>query len=86
MDMATKVSTVLFFACSILLGACGPTMQEPPSRAEIDSLVNVRVNALQLEMQAKNDSIINAMARHRADSILATMKGQNTAAQQTVNK
>ncbi|MGN6567946.1 MAG: hypothetical protein ACTHJ0_08340 [Flavipsychrobacter sp.] len=51
-------------------------MQEPPSRAEVDSQVNARVNALQLQMQAKNDSIINAMAKHRADSILATMKSQ----------
>jgi hypothetical protein len=76
----------LFVACSILLGACGPTMQEPPSRGQVDSLVNVRVNALQLEMQAKNDSIINALARHRADSILAVMKSQNAATQPTVNK
>jgi hypothetical protein len=74
--MVGKVSVIVFLICSIFFCACSGGTQEPPLRAEVDSQVNARVNALQLQMQAKNDSIINAMAKHRADSVLATMKGQ----------
>lgn len=81
--MSGKISGILFLACSIFFCACSGGTQEPPSRAEVDSQVNARVNALQLQMQAKNDSIINAMAKHRADSILATMKGQGGAPSQS---
>lgn len=80
--MVGKVSVILFLTCSVFFGACSGGTQEPPSRAEVDSQVNARVNALQLQMQAKNDSIINAMAQHRADSILASTKGQNAVTSQ----
>lgn len=80
--MVVKISVILFLACSVFFCACSGGTQEPPSRAEVDSQVNARVNALQIQMQAKNDSIINAMAEHRADSILNTMKGQSVATPQ----
>lgn len=83
--MVNKVHVLLFTCITILFAACSGGTQEPPSRAEVDSIVNARVNALQVEMQSKNDSIINDMAKKRADSILTTMKVQNKpAVQQTV--
>ncbi|MBS1781816.1 MAG: hypothetical protein JSS78_01990 [Bacteroidetes bacterium] len=45
------------------------------NQAQIDSLVNARVDAIKIQMMAQNDSIINAEATRRADSIVAAMKG-----------
>jgi len=78
--MVNKVYVLLFTCITILFASCSGGTQEPPSHAEVDSIVNARVNTLQVQMQSKNDSIINDMAKKRADSILTTMKGQNNPA------
>lgn len=43
------------------------------SQAKIDSMVNARVEELRMELEAKNDSMINAMAMLKADSMMAEM-------------
>jgi len=42
----------------------------------VDSAVNARVMELQVQMQASNDSVINALATWKADSMIAAAKGQ----------
>lgn len=46
------------------------------SQAKIDSMVNERVEEIRMELQMKNDSIINELAIYRADSIMAAAKGK----------
>jgi hypothetical protein len=53
----------------------GTTPENGASQATIDSTVNARVEQIRTEMMAKNDSIINAMAQMKADSMMAAMKG-----------
>lgn len=53
------------------------------TEAQVDSIVNVKVSEQMMQMQAQNDSIINAMATMKADSIVAAMKGQATPAPAT---
>ena len=46
------------------------------SQAKIDSIVNERVEMIRAELEMKNDSIINAMAMYKADSMMAAMTGK----------
>lgn len=46
------------------------------SQAKIDSIVNERVEMIRAELEMKNDSIINAMAMYKADSMMAAMAGK----------
>lgn len=64
----------------------GTTPESGASQATIDSTVNARVEAIRIEMEAKNDSIINALAQWKADSIIAAMKGQAPKAAKPVAK
>jgi|GEM_PF-1729234 len=43
------------------------------SQAQIDSAVNARVEELRTQMMLENDSLINAEAQRRADSMIAAM-------------
>ena len=43
--------------------------------AQVDSMVNARVELIQAELEAQNDSLINARAYEIADSIIAASKG-----------
>lgn len=71
-----KSSVLLIAGAMIALASCGEnTASNAPSNEQIDSLVNARVEELKIEMAAKNDSIINAMAQIKADSIIAASKG-----------
>lgn len=56
------------------------------SQAQIDSIVNARVETIRAEMMAQNDSLINALAQWKADSIIAAMKGAKVAAPKPVVK
>ncbi|HRO43268.1 MAG TPA: hypothetical protein PL009_10570 [Flavipsychrobacter sp.] len=49
------------------------------NQAQIDSAVNARVEEMRTELMMQNDSLINAEAQRRADSIFLTMKDGNTA-------
>jgi len=55
--------------------SCNSATNEGMSEAQVDSMVNARVEEIRLEMMAQNDSLINAMAQMKADSIIAAMKG-----------
>jgi hypothetical protein len=46
-----------------------------PSDMQIDSMVNARVEEMRTQLMAENDSLINALAQWKADSMIAAMKG-----------
>lgn len=77
-----KLSVLLITGVTAVLASCGGenTAGTAPSQAQIDSMVNARVEELRVEMEAKNDSIINALAQIKADSMIAAMKGQKPTA------
>ncbi len=78
-----RKQSFLFIAGAALLAlaSCQPNTNETaPDQAQIDSMVNARVEELRLEMLAQNDSLINALAIQKADSIVAAMKGGSTPA------
>lgn len=54
------------------------------NQAQVDSMVNARVEDMRVEMMRQNDSIINVMASQRADSIINAMKGGNATTMSTV--
>ena len=59
----------------VIASACTPDKTNLDTyNKQIDSAANARIESLRNEMKAKNDSIINAMARKRADSILKSTK------------
>jgi hypothetical protein len=49
------------------------------NQAQIDSAVNARVEELRTQMMLQNDSLINAEAQRRADSMIAAMQGNSSA-------
>lgn len=77
-----KLSLLLFTGATLALASCGgdTSGNNAPSQAQIDSMVNARVEELKAEMAAKNDSMINAMAQMKADSIIAATKSGSTTA------
>ncbi len=79
-----KKQTLLLLAGGMLaLASCqneAPAVSAGPSEAQIDSMVNARVEAMRSELMAQNDSLINALAQWKADSMIAAMKGSKPAA------
>ena len=65
----------LFLLC-VLLGSCSGGTEDAAelSQERVDSIVNAKIETLRTEMKRRNDSLINVMARERADSILKSMK------------
>jgi hypothetical protein len=63
-------SMLAFASCQQEAGMDSAAMQ-----ATIDSTVNARVEEIRLQMMASNDSMINALAQWKADSMIAAMKG-----------
>lgn len=59
------------------------THESDMSQGQIDSAVNARVEEIRLEMMRQNDSLINAMAQIKADSIIAAMKGGSSVTTKT---
>lgn len=55
-----------------------PAIDAGASQAQIDSIVNARVEEMRAELMAQNDSLINALAQWKADSMIAAMKGAKT--------
>jgi len=45
------------------------------NQAQIDSAVNAQVEAMRMQMMLQNDSLINAEAQRRADSMIVGMQG-----------
>ncbi|MBN8671716.1 MAG: hypothetical protein ACK4EY_03790 [Flavipsychrobacter sp.] len=79
-----KKQTLLLLAGGMLaFASCqneAPAGSAGPSEAQIDSMVNARVEAMRSELMAQNDSLINALAQWKADSMIAAMKGAKPAA------
>lgn len=50
------------------------TTNTTASDAQIDSMVNARVEEIRMDMMRQNDSMINALAQIKADSMIAVMK------------
>ncbi len=84
-----KQSLLLLAGGMLALASCQNEAAAPaagPSEAQIDSMVNARVEAIRTELMASNDSLINALAQWKADSMIAAMKGSKPAAQKPVAK
>lgn len=56
----------------------GTTGDPAADAAKVDSMANARLEELKLELMARNDSTIMALARERADSILVAMGNKPT--------
>ncbi len=73
-----KKTAILFVSGAMLsLAACQPDNSGANNQEQIDSMVNARVEEIRMQLMMQNDSMINAMAQMRADSIIAGMKGGN---------
>ena len=62
----------------LALASCkneAPATAAGPSDMQIDSTVNARVEEMRTQLMAQNDSLINALAQWKADSMIAAMKG-----------
>lgn len=69
MILLTRHSLLLLLAAS-LLAACSTDTTAEQAQAKVDSIVHAKVTALQTKQRLNNDSIINAMAAARADSLM----------------
>lgn len=71
-----KKHALLMLAGGLLaFASCNnPAADSGASQAQIDSMVNARVDAIRAEMTASNDSMINALAQIKADSMMVAMK------------
>jgi len=84
-----KKQSLLFIAGGILaLASCNTDTagNAEETQAKVDSMVNARVEEIRMELEAKNDSMINEMAIYRADSIIAAMSGKKTTTTRPVSK
>ena len=64
-----KQGLLLIAGGMLALASCQNDANTGASDAQIDSMVNARVEELRMEMMMQNDSLINAMAVVKADSI-----------------
>jgi len=80
-----KKQSMLFIAGALItLASCqNNTDNAAADQAQIDSIANARAEELRMQMQAQNDSIINAEAQRKADSI--AMATKPTAPARTTN-
>jgi len=69
-----KQSFLLVAGALIVLASCQNNATDTgANQAQIDSAVNARVEELRMQMMMQNDSLINAEAQRRADSMIAAM-------------
>ncbi len=70
-----KKQMIFMMAGGLLaLASCNNAATTGPSEAQIDSMVNAKLQVKEAELVAKNDSIINAMATMKADSMMMAAK------------
>lgn len=76
-----KQSLLLITGGLLALASCNTNTagNDEEMQAKVDSMVNERVEEIRLELQMRNDSLINEMAMYRADSIMAAMSGKKVA-------
>ena len=70
-----KQALFLMAGALVAFASCNNAPTEGASQAQIDSTVNARVEEIRLQLMAENDSLINALAQMKADSMIAAMKG-----------
>lgn len=79
-----KKQGLLLIAGGLLaLASCQNDANNGASDAQIDSMVNARVEELRMEMMMQNDSLINEMALMKADSICGAKTGSGSSASGT---
>ena len=76
--MFMKTSLLHCFSATIIVGSsllvgCSTDNSAADAQAKVDSIVNAKTTNLKLMMQRNNDSLINAKAQARADSIIAQL-------------
>ncbi len=83
-----KKQTLLLMAGGMLaIASCNNNAGDAGmSQASIDSMVNARVEEIRTEMMKQNDSLINALATIKADSIIEAMKSGNKPASKPAAK
>lgn len=54
------------------------TAMNTASQATIDSIVNAKVDSIRISMMASNDSLIEALAYQKADSIVAALNAKSS--------
>jgi hypothetical protein len=64
-----KLAILLLAGAVVGLTSCGSN-ENNASKEQIDSMATVRTDTMQATLKAQNDSLINAMAKMRADSAL----------------
>ena len=71
--LAAAAGTLTFASCTNEAG--DGAMTDEMMQAKIDSAVQSRMEEMQMQLAMQNDSLINAMAMMKADSILAARAG-----------
>jgi|GEM_PF-6931993 len=67
----------------LALASCQQESTGGYTQEQVDSIVNARVAEQMIALQASNDSMINAVAQMKADSIIAAMKGGSSVTTKT---
>lgn len=78
-----RIQFLLLAGSIILLSACGPNNKPSHDEIFIDSVANANVAKHDAENARKNDSIINAEAKMKAE---ATLNAQQSAVKKEENK
>lgn len=80
-----KKQSILFLAGGLLaLASCNNNAGNGGmTQAQVDSIVNIKVQEMTVQMQASNDSMINSVAQMKADSMIAAMKGATSSSSHT---
>lgn len=64
-----KFASLLLAATAVAFASCGNN-ENTSTKEQIDSMATYRTDTMQRALKAQNDSLINAMAKMRADSAL----------------
>ncbi len=78
-----KYALLLLSGSILTLAACGSN-ENNTTQAQIDSTAAARSAAMETDLKAKNDSLINEMAKMRADSAMKTSAPATTTTTTTV--
>ena len=79
---------ILLLSCFTLLVTVGCESESEPNPYDVivDSAVSVRLNEHRAKLSARNDSILNAMEKARADSLAHTTSSKVTTVRDSVSK
>jgi hypothetical protein len=80
-----KLATLLLAGAVIAFASCGNN-ENNTSKEQVDSMVTARTDTMAAKMKTQNDSLINAMAKMRADSAMRADSMAKAAASKTSSK